>query len=71
MYLYLGSDMPREVEATTCYFTREERRVIERIADATEHHNSKIVQFSVRVFSHLFSEDPKKAMDLALRQVAR
>jgi hypothetical protein len=62
--------MASDIQATTCYFTRQERRAIERIAEATERHNSKIVQFAVRVFEQMFSEDPKRAMELAQRESA-
>lgn len=57
----------RDVKQTTCYFTKEEQREIERIADATERPNTKVVQFAVRVFTRLFDEDPRKAMELAQR----
>lgn len=55
----------RDVKATTCYFTRDEKRTIDEIADSTERPASKVVQFAVRVFARIYSEDPKRAMELA------
>lgn len=57
----------KATKPTSCYFTGEERREIERIADATERTNSKVIQFAVRAFARLFDEDPKRAMELAQR----
>lgn len=55
----------KQTEATTCYFTRDELRAIEQIADRMERPRSKVVQFAVRVFEHLWKENPSKALEIA------
>lgn len=55
----------KQTEATTCYFTREELRALDQIADRTERPRSKVVQFAVRAFERLFNENPDKALTLA------
>lgn len=57
----------RSKSATSCYFTPEERRAIERIADSEERDNSQIVRFAVRVFDAMYAEDRVRALDLAQR----
>lgn len=55
----------KQTEGTTCYFTRDELRAIEQIADRMERPRSKVVQFAVRVFEHLWKENPSRALEIA------
>lgn len=55
----------KEVKPLPCYFTRDERREIEAIADSTERPQTKVVQFAVRVFSQIYRENPERALALA------
>lgn len=65
MYDSAGNDMSRATEQVSCYFTAEERRDLEEIADREERRLSKIVQFAVRTFRQQYRENREKAMQLA------
>jgi hypothetical protein len=57
--------MAPTIVSKTCYFTREELRLVQEIADREERAQAKIVQFAVRAFAHLYRADPEKARQLA------
>lgn len=57
----------KDVKGMTCYLTRDERREVQTIADREERPESKIVQFAVRAFAHLYKQDPEKALELVQR----
>jgi len=55
----------------TCYFTKEELRAVQEIADREERGQAKIVQFAVRTFANLYRTDPDKARQLAQSPTAK
>lgn len=55
----------RSTSPTSCYFTAEEKRRIQEIAECEERPQAKIVQFAVRAFSALYKSDPDRARELA------
>jgi predicted transcriptional regulator len=55
----------RPMRATSCYFTPDERRVIQEIAEREERPQTRIVQFAVRAYANLYRVDPAKARELA------
>jgi hypothetical protein len=57
--------MNATIVSKTCYFTKEELRSVQEIADREERAQAKIVQFAVRAFAHLYKTDPEKARQLA------
>ena len=50
---------------TSCYFTPDEKRTIQDIAEREERPQAKIVQFAVRAFATLYKQDPVKARQMA------
>lgn len=54
----------KQKQQMSCYFTPEERRVIQQISDRLERNDSQIVQFGVRIFHRLLKQNPDEAMKL-------
>lgn len=54
----------KEKKQMSCYFTAEERRVIEQLADRLERKDSQVVQFGVRMLHRFLKQNPDEALKL-------